>query len=197
MKTSCIPWDCATLLSWCTGVKSREANAPPTTRAVVIGMGSSGSASPTFTSLNATVLGILIAGAAALETAAFGFAGFALVAAAFFGAGFLAAGFFAAAFFGAGFFGAGFFAAAFFGAAFFAAAFFAAAFLGFAMGISPFECPPGYAAGWKSGSFISSSTASIFVCTFMPIFTFAGSMPTMLDTRRVPSSRSTTAAISG
>ena len=32
MKTSCIPAACAALLSWCTGVKSREATAPATIR---------------------------------------------------------------------------------------------------------------------------------------------------------------------
>jgi hypothetical protein len=49
MNTSSTPERCAAPLSWCTGVKSREASAVLTIRLVVSGMSSPGSSVPTFT----------------------------------------------------------------------------------------------------------------------------------------------------
>src|SRR5690606_23427767 len=60
MNTSGRPPACAAARSWCTGVKSREAMAPPTIRLDVIGISSGGSLSPTLTALYATVVLLLM-----------------------------------------------------------------------------------------------------------------------------------------
>src|ERR1700740_3839526 len=61
MNTSSTPERCAAALSWCTGVKSREASAVLTIRLVVSGTSSPGSSCPTFTCWKRTLCMAMLA----------------------------------------------------------------------------------------------------------------------------------------